>query len=98
MLLNRTARLRSSLLPFPSETYGSYNSFMTSRQGTVRGTTITLDASVPPLEGKRVLVLIEPLEESEKELSRETQAQLWQAWVKSGPQGPIEDEAEAEFP
>ncbi len=72
--------------------------FMTTRQGTVHGTTITLDTSVPPLEGKRVLVLIEPLEESERELSRETQAQLWQVWIKSGPQGPIEDETEAEFP
>lgn len=44
------------------------------------------------------MVLIEPLEESERELSRETQTQLWQAWIKDGPQGPIEDEAEAEFP
>jgi len=64
---------------------------MTTRQGTVHGTTITLDTAVPPLEGKRVLVLIEPIEESERELSRETQAHLWQAWIKDGPQGPIED-------
>lgn len=69
-----------------------------SCQGTVYGNTITLDSAVPPLEGKRVLVLIEPLEGSEMELSPESQARLWQSWVENGPQGPIEDEDEAEFP
>jgi hypothetical protein len=66
---------------------------MTSRQGTVQGNTITLDTAMPPLEGRRVRVLIEPLEESAR-LTPETQAQLWKTWVESGPQSPIEDEAE----
>jgi len=70
---------------------------MTSRQGTVHGNTIQLDDTVPPLEGKRVLVLIEPLEESEA-LDRATQARLWKVWAERGPQGPIEDDGEAEFP
>jgi hypothetical protein len=70
---------------------------MTSRQGTVRGKTITLDDTVPPLEGKRVLVLIEPLEESGA-LDPATHARLWEVWAASGPQGPIEDDGEAEFP
>lgn len=69
---------------------------MTSRQGTVHGNTITLDDTVPPLEGKRVLVLIEPLES--EDLDKTTQARLWRAWAESGPQGPIEDDGEAEFP
>jgi hypothetical protein len=57
-----------------------------------------LDTEVPPLEGKRVQVLIEPLEESETELTPEAQTQLWRTWSETGPQGPIEDEGEAEFP
>lgn len=69
-----------------------------SCQGTIHGNTITLDTTVPPLEGKRVLVLIEPLEESERGMSPQSQALLWQGWVENGPQGPIEDEGEAEFP
>lgn len=73
-------------------------SAMTSRQGTVHGNTITLDTAIPPLEGKRVLVLIEPLGGGEKKLAPETQSRLWQEWVEKGPQGPIEDEGEAEFP
>lgn len=70
---------------------------MTSRQGTVHGATIMLDDTVPPLEGRRVLVLIEPLEERET-LDGATQQKLWRIWAESGPQGPIEDEGEAEFP
>jgi hypothetical protein len=69
----------------------------TSRQGIVHGNTIMLDDTVPPLEGRRVLVLIEPIEDSEA-LDRATQARLWGMWAESGPQGPIEDEGEAEFP
>lgn len=61
---------------------------MTSRQGTVHGNTIMLDNAVPPLEGRRVLVLIEPLEEREP-LDGTTQARLWNIWAESGPQGPI---------
>jgi hypothetical protein len=41
-------------------------------------------------------VLSEPVEE-EVELSAEDQAEPWQKWVDSGPQGPISDE-DAGFP
>jgi hypothetical protein len=60
-------------------------------KGRIKGNTITLERPVPPLEGKRVHVLIEPVEE-EIELSVREQAELWQKWVDSGPQGPISDE------
>jgi hypothetical protein len=70
---------------------------MTTSRGIVHGNTIMLDNTVPPLEGKRVLVLIEPLEDGET-LDNATQARLWNAWAESGPQGPIEDEGEIEFP
>jgi hypothetical protein len=70
---------------------------MTTSRGTVHGNTIMLDNAVPPLEGRRVLVLLEPLEDSET-LDNVTQARLWKVWAESGPQGPIEDEGEAEFP
>lgn len=57
--------------------------------GVLHGNTITLDAPVPPLEGQRVRVLI-ALAESELQLRPEQQAEAWEQWAKSGPQGPIE--------
>lgn len=65
-------------------------------KGLLHGNTITLDTTIPPLEGKRVHVLVESLEE-EMELSVEEQAKLWQEWSERGPQGPISDE-DADFP
>ena len=62
-----------------------------SRKGLLHGNTITLEAEIPPLEGQRVLVLVEPLEE-QLTLTAEQQAALWREWVERGPQGPIEDD------
>jgi hypothetical protein len=61
-----------------------------SRKGVLSGKTITLESEVPPLEGMKVRVLIEPAEESDHSLSPQDQARLWQDWVARGPQGPIE--------
>jgi hypothetical protein len=60
-------------------------------KGRLQGNTITLESTIPPLEGKRVHVLVEPIEE-EIELSVEEQAELWREWAERGPQGPISDE------
>jgi hypothetical protein len=65
--------------------------------GVLRGNTITLDAPVPPLEGRRVRVIIAP-EDIELALPTDEQARLWDEWVRQGPQGPLEDEGEQEFP
>jgi len=65
--------------------------------GVLRGNTITLDAPVPPLEGRRVRVIIAP-EDVEVSLSNKEQAHLWDEWSRQGPQGPLEDEGEPEFP
>jgi hypothetical protein len=59
--------------------------------GLLHGNTITLETTVPPLEGQRVHVLIEPFEET-LELSAREQVELWQEWSEHGPQGPISDE------
>ena len=72
------------------------NSGPTSSTGTLRGNTITLDEAVPPLDGQRVRVIIEPAQETK--LSADEQATLWNHWVERGPQGPIDDEGEPEFP
>lgn len=69
-----------------------------AREGTLHGTTITLDSAIPPLEGRRVRVVIEPLDEGEVVLPPDQQARLWQAWVEHGPQGPIDEDEEPEFP
>ncbi|HEY6559267.1 MAG TPA: hypothetical protein VI072_18410 [Polyangiaceae bacterium] len=65
--------------------------------GVLQGKTITLDAPVPPLDGQRVSVIIAPLEEG-AELSAPEQQRFWDEWITQGPQGPIEDEEEPEFP
>jgi hypothetical protein len=68
---------------------------MTTLTGLVHGQTIELDERVPELEGKRVRVLVEPAEDSEAGADRVT---VWQEWVERGPQGPIEDDGNPEFP
>jgi hypothetical protein len=65
-------------------------------KGLVHGKTVVLDEAVPPLEGKRVLVVLEPVDEAA--LSREQNLDAWGEWIAAGPQGPIEDEGEPEFP
>ncbi len=64
--------------------------------GFVHGNTVTLDAPVPPLDGKRVAVFLEPADEPA--LERPIQMNAWQDWVANGPQGPIEDDGEPSFP
>jgi hypothetical protein len=63
----------------------------TTRKGLLHGNTITLETTVPPFEGQRVHVLIEPIEER-AELSAQEQAKFWQEWTDKGPQGPISAE------
>ena len=65
--------------------------------GVLHGITITLDSPVPPLEGRRVRVLLTPADD-DVQLSAEKQAETWNHWVARGPQGPIEDDQEPEFP
>ena len=65
--------------------------------GILRGRTIELDEALPPLDGKRVLVTI-AAEESGPLLVAESARAMWDAWVKRGEQGPIDDEGEPEFP
>lgn len=59
------------------------------KTGLVHGTTIELDSAVPEMEGKRVHVIVEVLDEAR--ISAAQQRELWQAWAERGPQGPIED-------
>lgn len=68
----------------------------TSKIGIVRGTTIELEGAVPEMDGQRVHVVLEAVEEPR--LSAERQRELWQAWVDRGPQGPIDDGGDTEFP
>ena len=65
--------------------------------GILHGNTITLDGPVPPLEGQRVRILIALADEDVK-LSLSEQTAAWSEWVNDGPDGPIEDEGESEFP
>jgi hypothetical protein len=69
---------------------------MTSKTGLLRGTTIELESTVPEMDGKRVHVVLEPVEE--QRLSVQQQRELWGAWVESGPQGPIEDGTDTDIP
>jgi hypothetical protein len=80
-------------------TEAPYNADMAdaAATGVVHGNTITLDAPVPPFEGRRVRVIIDP-EDEEVRLGADEQARFWSEWVQRGPHGPIEDDEEPEFP
>jgi hypothetical protein len=66
--------------------------------GRVHGKTIELDEAVAvPLEGKRVRVVLEVIE-GDEQLSAAARASAWREWLERGPQGPIDDDAEPEFP
>jgi hypothetical protein len=68
----------------------------TSGTGLLKGKTIELEDPIPELEGKRVRVVLEPLEEPR--LSAAEQRELWDQWVELGPQGPIDDAGDTQFP
>jgi len=64
----------------------------TPLRGLVHGSSIELEAPLPHLEGKRVLVLLEP---DELPLAAEEQRRAWQEWAERGAVGPIGDLARA---
>jgi len=57
--------------------------------GVLHGTTITLDTPVPPLDGHRVRVTVEPVDDLD--LPPADNVTLLREWAAHGPQGPIED-------
>lgn len=68
----------------------------TSKTGLVRGRTIELESAVPEMEGQRVRVVLEPVDEPR--LTSEQQRELWQSWIERGPQGPIDDGPDTDVP
>ncbi|MFL5864000.1 MAG: hypothetical protein ACJ780_25050 [Solirubrobacteraceae bacterium] len=68
----------------------------TALRGTVHGRTVELDQHVERLEGQRVLVVLEPLEQTK--LSGIEAEQAWRIWVERGPDVPIEDDEDPSFP
>jgi hypothetical protein len=68
----------------------------TTKTGTVHGTTIELESTVPELDGKRVRVVLEAVDE--QRVTAEQQVELWKSWVARGPQGPIDDGTDTELP
>jgi hypothetical protein len=68
----------------------------TTKTGTVHGKTIELESTVPELDGKRVRVVLEAVDE--QRLTTDQQVELWKTWVARGPQGSIDDGADTELP
>jgi hypothetical protein len=62
----------------------------TALKGTVHGRTVELDQQVDRLDGQRVLVVLEEIDEPA--LSAAEEAAAWRTWVELGPDGPIEDD------
>jgi hypothetical protein len=60
---------------------------MAALTGIIRGGTVLLDRSVPSLEGKRVVVLVQTSDEPT--LSKSEQDAAWKAWAGGPLQGPI---------
>jgi hypothetical protein len=68
----------------------------TTKTGTVHGRMIELESTVPELDGKRVRVVLEAVDEPR--LTSQQHNELWKAWVERGPHGPIDDGADTELP
>lgn len=68
----------------------------TSKTGLLKGTTIELEGPVPELDGKRVRVVLESIEDLH--LAAAQQRELWRSWIENGPQGPIEDAVDTDLP
>lgn len=51
---------------------------------------------MPEMDGQRVRVMLEPVEE--ERLSAQQQRDLWRVWVERGPEGPIEDGVDTDIP
>ncbi|MBX3209792.1 MAG: hypothetical protein KF764_32460 [Labilithrix sp.] len=64
--------------------------------GVVHGNIIELDEPIPGLEGRRVRVVVESVDEVSAD--RAEQQHAWEEWAARGPRGPIEDDAESELP
>ena len=62
-------------------------------RGIVHGRQVVLEDPVPSLDGKRVRVRLEALDE-ERVLSPAEQIQAWREWVESRPQGTLEDDSD----
>jgi hypothetical protein len=63
--------------------------------GILHGRTIELDQVEEALEGVRLRLVAEPLEQAEVRLSKEENARRLKEWAASGPQGPLDgDRAE----
>jgi len=67
----------------------------TALKGTVHGRVVELDQEVGRLDGQRVSVLLDPIEDAAGSTSETAEA--WRAWLARGPDGPIED-ADPSFP
>ena len=68
----------------------------TTKTGLLRGATIELESAVPEMDGQRVRVMLEPVEE--QQLSAQQQREFWKAWVERGPEGPIADDVDTNIP
>jgi hypothetical protein len=62
---------------------------MAALTGVIRGSTVLLDHSVPSLEGRRVVVLVQTSDDAT--LSKAEQDAAWKAWAGGPLQGPIDD-------
>lgn len=62
-------------------------------RGTVRGRRVELERVPEELDGRRVRVRLEPIEEP-RTLASSEHTELWREWAESGPQGPIEDDGD----
>lgn len=62
---------------------------MSAITGVIKGSTVVLDHSVPSLEGRRVVVLVQNSEDAT--LVKSEQDAAWKQWAEGPLQGPIDD-------
>ena len=67
-------------------------------KGTIHGNNILLESPLPGLEGKKVSLQLEVIDEPDLRLSPQEQRDAWGAWLKEGPQGPFDVEEGSDWP
>jgi len=95
-MLISALRLLHSIVTQQHDDVVSYSATTTTTTGLLRGATIELESAVPEMDGQRVCVMLEPVEE--ERLSAQQQREFWRVWVERGPEGPIEDGIDTDIP
>ncbi len=70
---------------------------MMTLTGRLQGNLITLLEQPAQLEGRLLRIVVEPIEDSELQLSADEQRAALNTWIEHGPQGPLPGDDDDSF-